>query len=122
MFLFQLSYILIRHTCSACGKNFSTKQRLKIHLLTHSGEKPHTCDVCSKSFATESRLRSHRRVHVCRSVLNFLIRFYRWNFNLNLNFFYFVSFFFFFCCASLNSDMFGKKKTTNKIITLKIDW
>uniref|UniRef100_A0A4W5JUS8 C2H2-type domain-containing protein n=1 Tax=Hucho hucho TaxID=62062 RepID=A0A4W5JUS8_9TELE len=52
----------VRHPCSHCGKKLSTKTRLKIHLKTHTGEKPHVCPDSGKSFAFRPSLTKHQKL------------------------------------------------------------
>ncbi|XP_072346639.1 uncharacterized protein [Scyliorhinus torazame] len=51
-------------TCSECGRTFTRNYRLKLHLLTHSGEKPLKCPDCGRGFVDPSNLRKHGRTHV----------------------------------------------------------
>ncbi|KAF5348651.1 hypothetical protein D9758_006789 [Tetrapyrgos nigripes] len=53
-----------RHQCSYCGKRFSRPSGLKIHLTTHTGEKPYVCpeEGCHRSFSVRSNMRRHVRI------------------------------------------------------------
>ncbi|XP_011503358.1 PREDICTED: zinc finger protein 260-like [Ceratosolen solmsi marchali] len=49
--------------CDECGKEFPLKERLKLHVRTHTGFKPYKCSDCDKSFARGGQLVQHRRTH-----------------------------------------------------------
>lgn len=49
-------------SCEICTKSFKYNVQLRIHMRTHSGERPHTCEICHRGFSQLSNLRSHRKV------------------------------------------------------------
>ena len=51
------------HLCVYCGKLYSRKYGLKIHLRTHTGYKPLKCRHCQRSFGDPSNLNKHIRLH-----------------------------------------------------------
>uniref|UniRef100_A0A8C5MA84 C2H2-type domain-containing protein n=1 Tax=Leptobrachium leishanense TaxID=445787 RepID=A0A8C5MA84_9ANUR len=51
------------YPCTECGKGFIKKSDLVRHLSIHTGEKPFTCTECGRSFSQKSSLKSHRMVH-----------------------------------------------------------
>ncbi|KAF9469888.1 hypothetical protein BDZ94DRAFT_38699 [Collybia nuda] len=55
----------MKYECNYCGKGFNRPSSLKIHLNSHTGEKPFVCPVesCGRSFSVLSNMRRHARVH-----------------------------------------------------------
>ncbi|MCL4132306.1 UNVERIFIED_CONTAM: hypothetical protein GTU68_011895, partial [Idotea baltica] len=51
------------HMCIYCGKIYSRKYGLKIHIRTHTGYKPLKCRVCLRPFGDPSNLNKHIRLH-----------------------------------------------------------
>ena len=51
------------YLCMFCGKWYSRKYGLKIHVRTHTGFKPLKCKVCQRPFGDPSNLNKHIRLH-----------------------------------------------------------
>lgn len=49
--------------CTICGKCFKDRFAMKVHLRTHSGEKPFVCMVCGKAFRQKAHLGKHSYTH-----------------------------------------------------------
>lgn len=58
-----------RYKCNQCLKTFSRPSSLRIHILSHTGEKPHVCPQpgCGRRFSVQSNMRRHLKVHYCNS-------------------------------------------------------
>lgn len=55
------------HICMFCGKLYTRKYGLKIHLRTHTGHKPLQCRFCGRPFSDPSNLNKHIRLHAHHS-------------------------------------------------------
>ena len=51
------------YICEFCTKASTTKSALKIHRMSHTGEKPFPCTFCENSFSTHSRQKIHQSSH-----------------------------------------------------------
>ncbi|TMW52297.1 hypothetical protein DOY81_002630 [Sarcophaga bullata] len=49
--------------CACCEKEFPTPFALRMHMRTHTGERPFQCKYCTKAFKTQSQLNVHHKRH-----------------------------------------------------------
>ena len=50
-------------TCHLCNKSFESSYKLKLHVHSHTGEKPYICNICNKGFTRGTNLNQHLKVH-----------------------------------------------------------
>lgn len=53
----------ISFKCRVCKLHLSSKGNLKVHMLTHTGERPFHCPYCPKRFRQKQSLIVHIRIH-----------------------------------------------------------
>ncbi|XP_041105803.1 zinc finger protein 91-like isoform X2 [Polyodon spathula] len=50
--------------CDQCDYSTYSSYNLKVHIRTHTGEKPYRCSECETTFRTPSHLNRHKQIHL----------------------------------------------------------
>ncbi|CAB3252305.1 unnamed protein product [Arctia plantaginis] len=51
------------NTCEICNKEISSASYMRVHMRTHTGEKPFKCYTCGRGFITSSKMNRHVLTH-----------------------------------------------------------
>lgn len=51
------------YKCPVCAKTVKSQNYLRLHMKSHTGDRPHKCMHCHKSFITKDTLTKHLSVH-----------------------------------------------------------
>lgn len=51
--------VLMKNTCMYCNKVFGSERDMKLHMRSHTGEKPYKCEVCEQLFSLKRSLERH---------------------------------------------------------------
>ncbi|XP_043241060.1 gastrula zinc finger protein XlCGF28.1-like [Amphibalanus amphitrite] len=49
--------------CGTCGRSFTTKRFLAVHIATHTKDQEVSCDICGKTFSHPRSLYMHKKAH-----------------------------------------------------------
>jgi len=47
--------------CFVCGQSFKKPYDLKVHMVTHTGDKPYSCELCPTRFAFKNGVARHMK-------------------------------------------------------------
>lgn len=51
--------LLIKNSCPYCNKVFGSVRDMKLHIRSHTGEKPYKCDYCGQTFSLKRSIEKH---------------------------------------------------------------
>ncbi|CAE1259795.1 unnamed protein product [Acanthosepion pharaonis] len=51
------------HSCTVCGRSYTTPSKLQRHVRVHSGERPYMCNLCGRRFTRSDHVKQHMKVH-----------------------------------------------------------
>uniref|UniRef100_A0A1Y1L2X6 Protein krueppel n=1 Tax=Photinus pyralis TaxID=7054 RepID=A0A1Y1L2X6_PHOPY len=51
------------YVCNQCGKGFKQYGALTYHFRSHTGEQPYVCKICGKRYRQSGTLTAHMRIH-----------------------------------------------------------
>ncbi len=49
--------------CTTCGRRFTQKGNLTVHMHTHTGKQPFACTICDRKLTRKDSLTKHMRTH-----------------------------------------------------------
>ena len=59
-----MHYGIKKFQCPHCGKRFTQRQQMNMHVRRHTGDKRHKCNICGEAFIEPRSLRNHiKRYH-----------------------------------------------------------
>uniref|UniRef100_A0A2A4J6N3 Protein krueppel n=1 Tax=Heliothis virescens TaxID=7102 RepID=A0A2A4J6N3_HELVI len=50
---------MLAYPCANCGRAFANPSTYKVHMRSHTDEKPHSCPMCDKKYKDSSALKRH---------------------------------------------------------------
>lgn len=63
------THLGVKYRCEVCQKEYSKQWSLKMHMFTHSAEKPFQCGDCTLSFVRKDKFKAHiKSYHPNRSL------------------------------------------------------